>query len=296
MCGETPPWSAARRTASASRRRTSEVLRRRPVLDRNSAGSGIPGQQRPPALQPGPQRAPRGLARGHDARTPALALHPQLLGVGVQAGQVQVHQLLGTQPGGVAQLEDRPVAQLQRRGAGHALQQLAQLAGLEHGGQVGLALGAGDQVRGAGLHPPGAHQRGVEGADRGQLARDGGARHPPFGQHAGEAPQLAEVQLLGVQGLGPGPLAQLGQVDPVGRAGLLGQALAAHGLVEAAQRGGPTRLERRDFRVLHQHSGRSGGHAVAAGGRRAARRRLQAGQAAGTRSRGRARPRPCGTR
>ena len=119
VCGETPDWTAARRTASASRRRTSDVDSRRPLFERNSAGSARRSSAGRPAVQVGLERPPGRLARGHHPGAPALALHPQLLAVGVQARQVEVHQLLGAQARRVGQLEDGAVAQLQRRGRGH---------------------------------------------------------------------------------------------------------------------------------------------------------------------------------
>ncbi len=268
VCGETPPWIEARRTAPASRRRTSDVDSRRPVFDRNSAGIRLARQLRAATVQPRAQRAPRRLPGGHDPGPSALALHAQLLGVRVQAGQVQVHHLLGTQAGRVGQLEHGAIAHLQRCRAGHGVQQGGQLGGLEHGRQVGVAFGRGHQVGRAGLEAPGANELGVEGAGRRQLARHGRARHAALGQHPGEPAQGAEVQLLWAQPLGAGPLRQLAHVDAVGAARLLGQVLAPHALVEAAQGRAPTRVDRRSVGVLRQHSGwPRRGAAPARGGR-----------------------------
>ena len=144
VCGETP---AAPRAWSRSRRRTSEVESRRPLFDRKSASPGSVPERRPAAGEVALERAPGLLARRHDPGPAALALHAQLLGVGVEAVRVEVHELLGPQAGRVGQLEHGAVAQLERRRGRDAVEQLRHLGLLQHVRQVGVALRARHEVR-----------------------------------------------------------------------------------------------------------------------------------------------------
>ena len=263
VCGEIPPWSAVRRAWRPSRRRTSEVERRRPLFEMNSARSrsrGV-GERRAAACQVALERLPGVLAHRHHAGLSALPLHPHLLGVGIDRPGVQVHDLLGAEAGRVGQLEQRPVAEVERARGGHALEQVGHLAGAQHARQVGVAPGRGHQVARVGLERAPLHQMPVEGPERGQLAPHRGLRRAALGQHAREAPQVPVAHVGRRQTLGGGPLRELRQVHSVGTAGLLPHAACALPVVEPAQGLGPTSLLGRGT-VLRQHSGRTGGHAA----------------------------------
>ena len=265
VCGETPPCSAARRVWSPSRRRTSEVDRRRPVFDRNRAcsASPLPRERRPRALQIALERPPGRFAGGDHARPAPLALHAHLLCIGIDGLHVQVHQLLCPEPGGVRELEQRAVAQLQRPGRGDALQQLGHLAAAQDARKVRIAPRRGHQVARVGRERAAFHEVAVEGADRRKLAANGGARGAALGEHAGEAAQLAVAQLAGLDPLGARPLRELSQIHPVCAARALAHPAGALPGVEAAQGGGPTSLCGSGI-VLRQHAGRTGGDAHSA--------------------------------
>ena len=191
MCGEIPPCTAAWRAHTRRRRRTSEVDSRRPDFERKSAWSPSPaasaGRR---ALEVARDGAQRRLAGGHDPRLGALALDAQLLGVEADRGHVEVDELLGAQAAGVGHLEQRPVAQLERRGGRDPVQQRRELVGAQHRGQRARALGRRDQVDRVLGHLAVLAQRAVEGAQRGELARDGGGDGVAPGEHGGVAAQL----------------------------------------------------------------------------------------------------------
>ncbi len=215
-----------------------------PHVGRRQAPAALREKQRPalalverrtPAGEVAVERAPGVLARGDDARAAPLALHPHLLGVWVGADRVQVHELLGAQPGRVGQLEHGAIAQVERRGAGDPLEQLHHLGRLQHLRQVGVLLRARDQVGRVGVDLPALEQVAVEGADRGQLARHGGFRRAALAQHRGEAAQVAVRELSRPEAAAGGPLAQLGEVDAVGAPRLLPHAARPLPVVERSQ-------------------------------------------------------------
>ena len=73
--------------------------------------AGLPrGERQPPAGQIALERALARLAERDDPRAPSLALDAHLLGVGVEAHEIEVDDLLGAQPRAVGELEQRPVA------------------------------------------------------------------------------------------------------------------------------------------------------------------------------------------
>ncbi len=84
-----------------------------------------------PRVQVGAHGAERVLARGDEARLGALALHAQLLAVEVDAGDVERDELLRAQAAAVGDLEQRAVAQLERRGRRDAIEQRADVLGVE---------------------------------------------------------------------------------------------------------------------------------------------------------------------
>ena len=92
--------------------------------------------------------AQRVLARRDQARLVALALHADGLGVEVDARDVEGDELLGAQAAGVGELEQRPVAHLERTGRRDAVQQRRHLGGLEHPRQPLGALGGAEQLGG----------------------------------------------------------------------------------------------------------------------------------------------------
>ena len=156
---------------------TSELERRRPLLERNSAGSrGSATSARPAALQVAAQRPLGGLADRQQPLLGALAEHPQLLGLEVERAEVEVDDLLAAQPAGVGQLEHRPVAQLQRRAGRDPLQQRSAPARRQHLRQLLVALRAGDELGRVLPDPLGADEEVEEAADRGELAGDGRRR------------------------------------------------------------------------------------------------------------------------
>ena len=200
-CGETPPASAASRTQSPRRRVTSELERRRPLLERKSARSrGSAGERVAAALQVAPQGPLGGLADRQQPLLGALAEHPQLLGLEVERADVEVDDLLAAQAAGVGELEHRPVAQLQRRASRDPLQQRRAPARRESTrGSFSLALRAGDEVGGVLADPLGADEEVEEAADRRQLAGDGrrrrarrGERRPRSGARRGGGRRRAE--------------------------------------------------------------------------------------------------------
>ena len=200
-CGETPPASAASRAQRPRRRVTSELERRRPLLERKSAGSrGSAASGVAAALHVAAQRSPRRLSDRQQPLLRALAEHPQLLGLVVQRAEVEVDDLLAAQAAGVGQLQHRPVAQLQRRAGGDPLQQRAHLLLGEHPRQLLVPSsgwrrgrrGSGRPARcGRGSRrgrgsppacgPPSPGRRRRRRARRRSGARRGGARRPAPG-------------------------------------------------------------------------------------------------------------------
>ena len=227
-------------------------------------------QRGPAALEVARDGAQGGLPGGHVAGLGALAEHPQLLGVELDRRQVQVDQLLGPQPAAVGDLEQRAVAQLQRRGGGDPVQQLAtrrRPSACAAGGSGSF----GEASRSAGLarsSPCSTSTRKNARADaslrasvRGATPVEDSARRP--------AAQDRIADVLGPQALGGGPGRQLAGVDAVGVARALGRAAALQLAVEAAQGLAP-RLRSGttlgcDGLVLHRHRHRSGRHPAPAG-------------------------------
>ena len=109
--------ATARLAQPRSRRLTSEVDSRRPDLERNSArvAARPSAASGPAAGQVALERLPGVLADRDEPGLAALALDAHRLGVEVERLEVERDELLGAQPAGVGQLEQRPVAQLERR-------------------------------------------------------------------------------------------------------------------------------------------------------------------------------------
>src|SRR4051812_40408937 len=72
-------------------------------------------QLRPAAVEIGLQRAPAHLAGGEDSRPRALAGNSHLLGVRIEVGRIEIHDLLGARARSVCPLEHGGAAQVERR-------------------------------------------------------------------------------------------------------------------------------------------------------------------------------------
>ena len=147
-------------------------------------------------------------------------------------------------------------------------------------GQLRGRLGAGIRSTGFWVDVAVLAQRAVEGAQRGELARDGRGDGVAPGEHGGVAAQHPRRRRR--RGSTPwrrAPQRELPEVDAVGAARLLGHAAAAQVGVEQAQRRrarpalGLRPILRRRGTVLHRHRHRSGRHAAPAHRRGRRRRR-----------------------
>ena len=184
---------------------TSELERRRPLLERNSAASrGSVGEGVAASLQVALQRPLGGLADRQQPLLGALAEHAQLLGFEVEGVAVEVDDLLAAQPAGVGQLEHRPVAQLQRGAGRDPLQQGPHLLTGQHPRQLLLPLRTRDQIGRVLPDPLGADEEVEEAADRGELARDRRRGGAAGGEPGAVAPHVTVAHLARLQ---PPPLA-----------------------------------------------------------------------------------------
>ena len=132
-------------------------------------------ERRPRTLQVAPDGAQRRLAGGHDPGLRALALHAQLLGVEADRGDVEVHELLGAQPAGVGDLEQRAVAQLERRRGGDR----GPAASRARRGAAPRAASAGASATGSGRPGSGSPGRARAACGRRRAARRACARSSP---------------------------------------------------------------------------------------------------------------------
>ena len=182
-------------------------------------------------------RLPGGLARRHDARLRPLAGHAQLLGVGVEVGHVEVHELLGAQPAAVGELEHRAVAQ--RRAAAEPGSRRARPPPRRASARAaGTGRASGVATRSAGLASSSAalHEVAVEGADRGDLARHRGLRQAALRRaRRRSAAASAGVSSNGARPCAAAHSASCCDVGAVGRARLLGHAAGLQRRVERAR-------------------------------------------------------------
>ena len=208
-CGCTAPCAAAWRAQVRRRRRTSDVESRRPVLERNSAGSPVPASSAPAgALQVARHGAQRVLADRHEARLAALALDAHLLGVEVDRADVEVDDLLRAQAARVGELEQRAVALLERRRGRDPVQQRRDVGGLERARQALGQLRRGEQLGRVGLHQRRARRaRGSRRAGRRACARPcaAPARARPSGRRSGAATGSRSPRARGRSGPPSGP-------------------------------------------------------------------------------------------
>ena len=163
---EPQPAAHVRGRQAPAALREEQRARSSPAVER-PCGRG-PGSGRAPARR-ARRPAPRASGRPCPRRAPPRAS-------GSRLGQVEVHELLRAQAGRVGQLEHGAVAQVERRRGGDPLEQLGHLARASAPRQVGVLLGARDEVGRVRLELAALDQVAVEGADRGQLARHGRLR------------------------------------------------------------------------------------------------------------------------
>ena len=234
------PGPRRARAQTRSRRRTSDVDRRRPDFERNSAGSPSPARERraaalevarerraAPARRPGTMRVLR-----------ALALDAHLLGVEVDRADVEVDELLGAQAAGVGELEQRAVAQLQRRRRRDAVQQRGDLARARgRAAAAGRAWAPARSSAGFCATSPCSRSVAEEArAARRACARRSSARARRSDSARGVAAQRRAASTVGrLDALPRRPQRELPEVDAVGAARLLGRAAAAQVGVEAAR-------------------------------------------------------------
>ncbi len=224
------------RCGCGARRRSVLVSRRRPRTERNSAsfapaakggragfagGASSLARQRRTALAEvarHPER--RLLAERDDALLAALAVaHVDELLLEVDVGEVEPDRLGAAQPGGVDELDERPVPQVDR------------LVAVERGElavDVRLARRVREPAaaprRDAGVgHACGAERMAEESPYRGELARDRGRREaarPAAGTRGAEVRGVldedADVDAVEVDSPPVQPAAELLDVDPVG--------------------------------------------------------------------------------
>ena len=134
VCGETRPATAASRTHFSSRRRTSEGESRRPRRETNSAGSSRGAARARAGRARGSGAAPAGRARrsAPPASCEPLPVDAHGLGVEVEVAEVERDDLLGAQAARVGELEQRPVADLERRSRRDPVEQRGDLVAAEH--------------------------------------------------------------------------------------------------------------------------------------------------------------------
>ena len=136
-----PASGATARRAQARSRRRDVGGRQPPAGLRQEQRRARTGRRRPRApggRGPGSARARRSACSPDrdEPRLAALALDPHRLGVEVDRVDVERHELLGAQAGRVGELEQRPVAQLERRRRRESVEQRRHLGRLQHARQA----------------------------------------------------------------------------------------------------------------------------------------------------------------
>ena len=193
--GEIPPATAACRAHTRRRRRTSEVDSRRPDFERNSAAR----------RRRRPRRARAARARGSARRRAAPPRRPGTMRVfeplpstrtsSASKSTEPTSRLTSSsarRPAGVGELEQRAVAQLERRRGRDAVQQRGDLVGAQHARQLRGRLGAGTSSAGFCATTPCSRSVAEKRAQRGELARDGGRDVAPArraARRSGAAPR-----------------------------------------------------------------------------------------------------------
>ena len=102
-----------------------------------------------------------------------------------------VDELLGAQPARVRELEQRPVADLERVRGRDPVEQAGDLVAAEHPRQRGAALLRRQQVGRVLVRHAGGDQVGVEPAHRGELAGTVAFAQPALREHRGVRAQVA---------------------------------------------------------------------------------------------------------
>ena len=217
VCGEIRPASAASRTHFASRRRMSEVERRRPRWETNSASSPRARLERVPRrLQVAAECALGDLADRHHSRLAPLARHPHGLRVEVDVSEVERDQLLRSQSAGVREFEQGTVANLERRSRRDPIEKAGDVVGGEDARQPRVALRRRQQVGRVLLGAAVGDEVGVEAAHGSQLAGDARLRQAAPGELGGIAPEAAVDEGARLEPRARRPVAELEQVTPVG--------------------------------------------------------------------------------
>jgi hypothetical protein len=192
------------------------------------------------ALEVAGQGTQRRLTDGHEAGLAPLALDADLLGIEVEARDVERHELLGPQPRGVGELEQRPVAHLERGRRADPVEQPRDRLRLEDVGQVARLPWRREQVGRIGTQLTMLDQGAVERLERGELARDGGGGDATLGQQGGVAAQDGVADLDRREPELGGPGGELPEVRAVRAA----RARRGATTVQDRRRSGPDRRAR----------------------------------------------------
>ena len=178
----TAPPAGPTRAAAAARRRCRVAAR---TWTRTARSHRRPGARVRGAAERGPRRcqvaldgSQRVLADGHDPRLVPLSVNAHDLLVEPDRIEVERDQLLGAQARGVGELEQRAVAQRQRRGRRDPVQQRRDLVRLEHAREPLRALRGRQQLGRVVAALAARHLHRQQPAQRGELARDRGRRLP----------------------------------------------------------------------------------------------------------------------
>ena len=257
------PAGASRRSAAARAGDGAPATRRAPGVPTRAAGGGrrrstgagrtsrgtAPAsrsarrQRRPPA-RPGSGRSPRsaGSPAGTKRVLPPLPSTRTCSPSKSIDADVEVHELLGAQAGGVGELEQRAVAQRERRVGRDAVEQRGDLGRLQDAWAAARRAAARDS-RSAGFCSQLAvlDERAEQRAQRRRACARRCVGACPLGSQRGgvAAQQRAASPPAGASRCASAQRANCRAVDRVGAAGLLGGAAAAQVLVQQRQRAAP---------------------------------------------------------
>ncbi len=253
-------------------------MRRRALADADARGpcaqppAHVAGAQRPPGLaqeqhirrigpcsarerrtsplQVEPHRRHRRLSHRHQPRLAPLSLHPQLLSVVVHVRPAQRHDLLGSQPARICQLEHRAVAQVQWTRRRDAFEQPGGLTRTQHTRKMGGSSRRGHQVGRVLGDPPvlalACEQRAQRRQLAGRGARGGGpAVRRAFGEVGDVTAHVLWAQLLRRQATADGPPRELSEIDRVRAARALGGVAPSQVLAQQRDRLRPGAAQRR---------------------------------------------------
>ena len=209
----------------------------------------VAGRQRGAQRQPGVEGGERGAADRHDPRLAALAGHGGFAGGQIEARiQIQREQFGNAQAGAVEQLEDRPVAHVERV-LGRRVEQRAERVRAQTLGQPPRGARGADAVdrieRGAVMaHPP-----AKEAAPGRQRPRHRARRQTAGMQRGGQA-----ADARGVDGLGRGAVGERGEAVQLAPVGVQGVSAGAALGGEIGQIRVDLRIEARRQHGTHRHA------------------------------------------